>query len=307
MMCFEDWSGSILSNCGHYHSKPVRNVRNGVGDFKIRRRHEVDIAEMTCESGRIDRIDRHRADIRRDDREYLFLLLWQSGGVGIVHNGREETLMPGDCLLMDSTRPAELLFQGCHASFASVHLPRALYMEGRAHPPATGRRVERSHPLCASLVNLLSDDGSEDAHADYLFDFVALMFRMEEPGGQAGRFRDRLGRFRFICDTIDRHLMDADFSIEQLASLVHMSRRQLQRDFSDHGTTFTRFLSDRRMKLVASHLRRAAHMRKRPAISELAYRSGFSDLSHFNRGFRKSFGMSPGNYHAECLAETVGL
>lgn len=305
MMCFEEWSDSILSNCGHYHSKPVRNVHSSVGDFRLRRRHDVDIAEMKCESGRIDRIDRHRADIRRDDREYLFLLLWQSGGACITHNGREEMLTPGDSLLMDSTRPAELLFQGNQAAFVSVHLPRALYLEGRSHQPATGRRVERSHPLRASLINLLSDGGAADAPTDYLFDFVALMFRMEDPDGDAGRFRDRLGRFRFISDTIDRHVMDPDFSIEQLAGLVHMSRRQLQRDFSDNGTTFTRFLSERRMRLVASHLRRAAHMNKRVAISELAYRSGFSDLSHFNRGFRKSFGMSPGSYHADCVAKTT--
>lgn len=197
------------------------------------------------------------------------------------------------------------MFQGCEASFISVHLPRALYLEGRSQPPATGRRIDRTHPLRASLINLLSEDGTEDAPADYLFDFIALMFRAEDPGPDANRFRDRLGRFRFICDTIDRHLINPDFSIEGLAKLVHMSRRQLQRDFSDHGTTFTCILSERRMKLVASHLRQAAYMNKRPAIADLAYRSGFNDLSHFNRGFRKTFGTSPGSYHADCLSEAA--
>lgn len=301
MMCFEEWSSSILSNCGRYNSKPLKRARNSVGDFGLRHRHGIDIVELECKTGRIDRIDRFRADIRRDDSEYLFLLLQKSGETGVVHNGREELLMPGDSLLMDSTRTAELRFDGRAVSMTSVHLPRGLCLEGRAHTPATGRRVDRAHPLRASLVNLLAANGDEETPADYLFDFVALMFRISEQSGDAAGFRNRDGRFRYICDVMERHLPGAEFSIEQLATLVHMSRRQLQRDFSDNGTTFTRLLSEKRMKLVASYLRRAARMRQRPAISDLAYRAGFSDLSHFNRSFRQLYGTSPRGYHADCI------
>ncbi|MEZ5869324.1 MAG: helix-turn-helix domain-containing protein [Defluviimonas denitrificans] len=303
MMCFEEWNNCILSNCGHYYSTPLKHARKNVGYFQLRRRHGVDIAEMQCE---IDQIERQRVGIRRDDHEYLFLLMPKSGEMNVVHNGRQEVLTPGDSLLMDSTRTAELNFNGRAASFLSVHLPRSLCLEGGTRDPATGRRIARAHPLRASLSALIDGEGPDEAHADYLFDFIAMMFRAEDRSGDVTGFRDRHGRFRYICDTIERHVADSDFTVERLAGLVHMSRRQLQRDFRDNGTTFTRVLCERRMKLVVSHLRRAAGLKLRPAISDLAYRAGFSDLSHFNRSFRQLYDVSPGGYYEECLRSLQG-
>lgn len=302
MMCFDEWNSCILNNCGHYYSKPVKNTRKPVGIFSLRRRHGVDIADMQCE---IDQIERLRAGIRRDDHEYLFLLMQKSGEMRVAHNGREEVLMAGDSLLMDSTRTAELRFDGKASSFLSVHLPRSLCLEGRGASPVTGRRMDRAHPLRPSLDALMNGEGHGDTHADYLFDFIAMMFRPDERPGDAASFRDRHGRFRYICDTIERHVPDSDFTIERLAGLVHMSRRQLQRDFRDNGTTFTRVLCEARMKLVASHLRRAARQKQRPAISDLAYRAGFSDLSHFNRSFRQLYQLSPGGYYEDHLQTLI--
>lgn len=301
MMCFDEWNDSVRSNCGHYYSTPAGRNRKAIGDFRLRHRHGIDIAEMDC---RIDRIDRLRAGILSDDSEYLFLLMQKSGESRVIHNGNSELLTPGDCLLMDSTRTAEIRFEGRSASFTSVHLPRALCLEGRAAAPAIGRRLSSNHPLIASLVNLLAEHGQQDeaGSADYLFDFIAMAFRNEGP---AQGFRDRAGRFRHACETIERHLTDPEFSIEALATLVNMSRRQLQRDFGDHGTTFTQVLAERRARLTASHLQRAAQLSRRPAIADLAYRAGFSDLSHFNRVFRHHYGMTPGDYYATRLPATA--
>ncbi len=298
MMCFEEWNNCILSNCGHYYSKPLKNTRKQVGDFKLRRRHGVDIADLHCE---IDQIERLRAGIRRDDHEYLFLLMPKSGEMCVSHNGREEVLTAGDSLLMDSTLTASMIFDGRATTLMSVHLPRSLCLEGARHDLATGRRVPGTHPLRASLQALIDSDGPDDTPADYLFDFIGMMYRTGERAGDVAGFRDRHGRYRYICNTIERHISESDFSIERLAALVHMSRRQLQRDFRDNGTTFTRVLCERRMKLVVSHLRRAAGMNLRPSISDLAYRAGFSDLSHFNRSFRQLYEISPGGYYDECL------
>lgn len=297
MMCFDELSHCVLPNCGRYDCMPAGRSLRDVGDFRLRQRYGIDIAEMDC---RIDRIDRLRSGIRSDENEYLFLLMQKSGETRVLHNGTSELLTAGDCLLMDLTRPAEIRFEGRNAGFTSVHLPRALCLEGRAAAPAIGRRIAARHPLLAGLGNLLADadQADQDEAADYLFDFVGLLFRGEGP---AAGFRDRAGRFRHACETIERHLTDPEFSIERLSVLVNMSRRQLQRDFGDHGTSFTQVLAQRRARLTASHLRRAAQTNRRPAISDLAFRAGFGDLSHFNRVFRQHYGMAPGEYYAACL------
>lgn len=299
MMCFEELRSSILAHCGHYVSVPLKGKRGEAGDFRIRRKFGIDIAEIDC---RIDRIDRGRDGIRRDEAEFLFLVVQRTGRTCVTHQGREETLHPGDCLLVDSTQPAELLYDGRAASFTSVHLPRGLCLEGRAEGPATARRIAASHPLQASLGSLLAAAPADDVPDDYIFDFVALMFRPDPSSREAPGFRDRFARFAWISAMLERHVSDPDLTIDRLAALVRMSRRQLQRDLADNGTSFTRLLAERRVRLTADRLRRAAHRGERPVISEIAYRAGFSDLSHFNRIFRSHTGQSPRAYHAALAA-----
>ncbi|MFV0292954.1 MAG: helix-turn-helix domain-containing protein [Paracoccus sp. (in: a-proteobacteria)] len=305
MMSFGEWNDCVLSNCGHYYSTPVKKDRGKIGDFRMRSRHGIEIAQMDC---RISRVNRCRAGIRRDDSEYLFLLLLKSGEVGVAHNGREEVMSPGDVLLMDSTRVAELHFDGYPASFDSVHLPRGMCLEGRKFMPDTGRRIGQKHPLHASLINLLvAGDNAADQSlpADYLLDFIMLMFQSRNPVHDASGFRNHKSRFRFICDILECHLDDSNFSIERLAALVHMSRRQLQRDFSDNGTTLTHFITEKRLQLVAANLRRAARLHRRPVISDMAYRAGFNDLSYFNRTFRRQFNCCPSQYYSDYVSTTV--
>lgn len=300
MMCFEEWSASVLSNCGHYYSTPAKARQKHIGNFRMSKRHGVEVAEMTCQ---LECIERSRSGILRDDNEFLFLILQRSGQTGVIHSGREELLTPGDGLLLDSTRRAELRYDGKESSFISVHLPRELCLEGRNDSLSLGTRIDKAHPLHASLKKLLNEGGAEDCAdmpPEFLFDYVALMFRSSNPETDATAFRDPQGRFRFICETLERHMSGAEFSIEQLASLVHMSRRQLQRDFQNNGTTFTRHLVDRRVKSVAARLRQSAKTGQRPRISDLAYGAGFNDLSYFNREFRKRYDLSPGSYLAEC-------
>jgi AraC-like DNA-binding protein len=295
MMCFEELRSSILAHCGHYVSFPLAGKRCEAGDFRIRRKFGIDIAEIDC---RIDRIDRGRDGIRRDDAEFLFLVVQRAGRTVVTHQGRQETLHPGDSLIVDSTKPAELLYRGRASSFISVHLPRGLCLEGRARGPATARRVAATHPLQASLGSLLAAAPADDVPDDYIFDFVALMFRPDPASRETPGFRDRFARYAWISATLDRHVADPELTVDRLAALVHMSRRQLQRDLADNGTSFTRLLAERRVKLTTDQLRRAAHRGERPAIAEIAYRVGFNDLSHFNRVFRSHTDQSPRDYYA---------
>jgi len=67
--------------------------------------------------------------------------------------------------------------------------------------------------------------------------------------------------------------------------------RYLQRLFEREGTTFSSFL-------LCQRLKRARHMLCRPefaerAVSSIAYDAGFGDLSHFNRCFRRLYGITP--------------
>lgn len=81
-------------------------------------------------------------------------------------------------------------------------------------------------------------------------------------------------------------------SLAQLASEAAMSRYHFLRMFKAMvGMTPHQFLLRTRLQRAALMLRRS----ERP-VTEIVYEAGFSDLSTFNRQFRRAIGVSPSAY-----------
>ncbi|MEX0302445.1 MAG: helix-turn-helix transcriptional regulator, partial [Leisingera sp.] len=89
-------------------------------------------------------------------------------------------------------------------------------------------------------------------------------------------------------------------TVDALAASTGLSRRQLQREFQENGTTFTNCLTRTRLAAVAGKLRHAARLGHRVAIAQIAYGAGFGDISHFNRVFRQQYGFSPRGFLSTC-------
>lgn len=81
-------------------------------------------------------------------------------------------------------------------------------------------------------------------------------------------------------------------SIEKLAELSHMSSAYYRRIFNDSfGTSPIRYIN-------ALKLHRAAELisSRIYTVSEAAEQSGYTDISHFSREFKKHFGIPPSEY-----------
>ena len=96
-----------------------------------------------------------------------------------------------------------------------------------------------------------------------------------------------------------QNLHDADLSPQRVADHLGISVRTLHLRFSQIGETFGRWLRDNRLDACSLALRDPAQSAVK--ISEIAYRWGFNDLSHFNRAFRERFGRTPGEWRNEPL------
>ena len=296
MLEYEQWRARLRECCGHYYAEPTKN-RATSERFDVSEVHGLHKASIRCT---IDRLDRTQRGIRRDDAEHFFLLHQIDGETDVSHCNRDTVMKPGDFLLLDSTRQAELLFDGKTSEFESIHIPRNLFLSGRKHAPATGTKITNRHPLHASLRNLIRDDKRstdfDHFRSDDFFDFVAMAFGPELEHVSVSRLHSRSGRLRYVSQVIDQYLSDPNYSIDDLAKQVGRSRRQLQRDFTSSGTSFTQLLKSRRMK----HFLQANAVSSRRgmclSISELAQMSGFLDQSYFNRVFRERFDMSPTDY-----------
>ena len=92
------------------------------------------------------------------------------------------------------------------------------------------------------------------------------------------------------------HIMESNFcynlKMEDFAKLCHRSLSTFKRDFHNHyNTTPGKWLLSKRLHYAANLVRNNFS-----GISQIAFESGFEDVSHFSRVFKDHFGLSPTTY-----------
>jgi AraC-like DNA-binding protein len=163
-----------------------------------------------------------------------------------------------------------------------------------------GRTVPASTPALRLLRNYLKllDDGESGATPElehltvqHICDLVALTVGATRDAAHVAKDRGvRAAHLRAIKKDILARL-DGALSIDSVAAHRRLSPRYVQRLFEDEGTTFTEFVNEQRLHHARRLLTGPASCQG--PISEIAYDVGFSNLSYFNRLFRRRFGMSP--------------
>lgn len=93
-----------------------------------------------------------------------------------------------------------------------------------------------------------------------------------------------------VIDYISEHIKD-DLNLEQLAAMFHFSTRNLSRLFRESGLHFSSYVNHLRIMRAVELLTDG-----KKNIQEIAYESGFSTPSNFNRVFKQIVGTSPKLY-----------
>ncbi len=109
-----------------------------------------------------------------------------------------------------------------------------------------------------------------------------------------GRSRDKGGRTRrkVVYDeavaVIERRHTDPRLSVDSLARNVYVSRRQLQRAFTEAGTSVQECLHSVRMERAAELLRDTSL-----PVSEITRSVGYRHSAQFAKAFRRYYGQAP--------------
>jgi AraC-like DNA-binding protein len=101
----------------------------------------------------------------------------------------------------------------------------------------------------------------------------------------------RAGRRAAILREIDANLNDPRLSAAILAHRLGITTRYVHQLFEEIGQTFSVYVLNIRLDRVAHVLREPRRANQK--IAAIAFEVGFSDLSHFNRSFRRRFGETP--------------
>jgi AraC-like DNA-binding protein len=131
--------------------------------------------------------------------------------------------------------------------------------------------------------------------ATHICDLVALAIGATRDGAEVARLRGvRAARLKAIKTDLNANpgLTLAAISVRQ-----GVTPRYVQTLFEADGTTFTAYALNARLSRAYRMLTAARYAGW--TISAIAYEAGFSDLSHFNRNFRRRYGASPSEVRTE--------
>jgi signal transduction histidine kinase/DNA-binding response OmpR family regulator/uncharacterized protein HemY len=95
-----------------------------------------------------------------------------------------------------------------------------------------------------------------------------------------------------LQSVLNKELSNPDFSAEDFANQVNMSRMQLHRKLKSLlGVSATEFIRNERLKISSDLLRK-----RKGNISDVAYSVGFNDVSYFSKCFKEMYNCSPREY-----------
>lgn len=95
-----------------------------------------------------------------------------------------------------------------------------------------------------------------------------------------------------LQNILDKNLSNSDYSTEDFAAEIGMSRMQLHRKLKSLlGVSSTEFLRNERLKVGAELLKKG-----NGNISEIAYSVGFNDVSYFSKCFKEMYQCTPTEY-----------
>lgn len=264
----------------------------------------LDIAHVACDLQQVFRTSRQ---IHKDASENYFLILQEEGRALMSQNDSTYLLSPGDMVLIDSACPSEFTFFGSYNRQLSLHLPRAEMHARFGHDLIRGGiSLSRHDPttlaLCAVLGKVISRAGNprSDLHLrEAMFGLIgATLHEQSGSEGFVGVDSDLSGARALAQGKayIDAHFRNPELTIQDIADDLGISLRQLQRGFTAIGSTPTKYLLMKRIEYSRRGIDDRRAGRREDLISSIAYDAGFSDLSYFQRCFRKAFGTSPRSY-----------
>jgi AraC-like DNA-binding protein len=247
---------------------------------------------------------RTREAIGRSRESRFDLLYVRSGTFTFEHYGRRFALTQDQCVLIDSAEPY-FFESSAFATGTSFQIPQKWLKSWVAAPhDGVGKVITDAtaweRALLATL-SALSPQAVENLAlpGEAVSEQVAslLTLALSPASVPAATHSHRL--LPGIRQSLREHAHDETLSPAKVAQLHGISKRYLHALFATLGTTFSKELMSIRLERARRHLAdsRFSHL----SISEVGWRCGFTDSSHFARRFHQCYGLSPRAYRRKSL------
>lgn len=245
----------------------------------------------------LERLPAEPTSIAQDS---YFAVLLLSGSYKLEQGGREAFLRPGDMTIYDATEPHKITIPEPFSKLI-ISVPRVQFekdFQNVDQLTATtlscknhGANQRVLSQLCVNMHDM--DKGTFQSFTLPLLEIIKES--LLESGGRQRNMSTlkALSLFR-VKQYIQSHLENENLSAEDISQAVRLSTRYINELFQHQNTSLMRFLTEKRLERSEHFLANAFYSDL--AITDIAFRCGFKNFSHFSRVFKESYHYSPREY-----------
>ncbi len=272
------------------------------------RQHDLGVLKLSDVSiSSAHQVIRSRQAVARDRNPRFNLNFIRKGKWLVEHYGRQVQVNAGDLVLLDNRQPYSVTAQE-GTTHVAAHLPIEWLRCWLPSPEdAVARPILVGDPWYATLTTTLSEAMMVSPD-----EAVTRSMCSQQIGGALALSLGRVARgqtshtraiYLRILVAIRERFCEHDLDAAAIAASVAISPRYLHKILAQEQTTYVR-------ELFAVRLGQARAMLESPrfadlSVSEIGWRSGFCDPSHFSRRFKAHFGVSPGSFRAEGVVQQL--
>jgi AraC-like DNA-binding protein len=246
------------------------------------------------------RIERTRDSVA-DGNDDLALIINRCGDVTVSSRHRDLQLSKGDAVLVSGS-DATVFNRWTQGESLSLRVPRRVLQSliGDVDDAVMHQIPSQSEPLklltgyAHALIaeNGLATPDLRHVAISHVQDLLALVLGGERGAARLGGSEGlRAARLRSAKEFVVRNSARHDIGVGTVAAHLGVTTRYLQRLFEADGSTFSALLLDQRLT-NACRMLCDLQFADLP-VSAIAYEVGFSDLSYFNRCFRRRYNATP--------------
>jgi AraC-like DNA-binding protein len=215
--------------------------------------------------------------------------------------GRTAELEAGAGVLMTNAEIGSMQLAAT-SRFITFRVPRKPIAAMLPNPDAAvARRIPADNAALKLLVRYM--DNARDTQTlttpelqqlavTHVYDLLALALGATRDAAEIAHCRGmRAARLHAAKAFVVRHCGRAELSVKSVATYLGITPRYVQMLFATDGSTFTEFMIEQRLDRAYQMLVDTRMIER--TVSMIAFAVGFSDLSHFNRTFRRRFGKTP--------------
>ena len=301
---YQQWESTLAEQCGAFHPEPPRT--RGIESFQgaILPAHIAVPGYAGAKIGtNCPHIHRNISDIKRDGRDFFYIVHQISGSAVMDHCGKQSVLSAGDLVLLDSSLPSDFYFSGMSEQI-SLLIPRhKMESKLKKSTPMLNQKISATTRI-GSVAGFIANqffsepDSSDDTEAVMDALIGLILPTLTSADSQTSTYSEKIQHcyFEKAQRCIDNRLANFELTPEMIASELGTSKRTLHRIFSQRGMSIGRYILDRRLDKCASEFEEGDDIQK---ISSVAFAWGFNDVSHFSRAFKSRFGVSPRDFRCK--------